>query len=439
MARYEGIKTRRQMTQMNEGSPLSNSMPDLQNASGDGQSLDYITKTVTSSCTLPSTMIPDVEVSLSTSIPIISSRASESHRKLPTVAVTSNTPNLPYSSPMNQGRNGWRHHEESQIHVPRYATSPQLRYDGHSRALQNQDLDKSASRNFKLNLPQFNGKGKWTTFIRQFEVITVDWHEEERLRYLLMSLQGDAADFAFDLDGCTLRNYHQLVDELERRFFIRETRHTCTSQFYNRHLRKGETVRELAVDLKQLIRKAYPVGLNRSVMEDMLIKQFFDGLDDEDARYFVEYLKRPRSLDEAVELLLEYDAYRGIRRETKKAVRSIQQLGKHEWQSGSWCNNKTSKQVDLEGNPNPSNSEFQKLMKAVSGLTDILTQYIDTNKQKRNINASVKKTRACYRCGKTDHFQKNCPEKKDAANLIAEIDADKEVTIDSEGQQNLGN
>lgn len=36
-------------------------------------------------------------------------------------------------------------------------------------------------------------------------------------------------------------------------------------------------------------------------MEQLLIKQFFDGLEDDDLH--VEYLKMPRSLDEAVNMM----------------------------------------------------------------------------------------------------------------------------------------
>ncbi len=47
----------------------------------------------------------------------------------------------------------------------------------------------------------------------------------------------------------------------------------------------------------------------------MLIKQFFDGIEDEDIKYQVKYLMQPRSLQEAIDKLREYDSYKGINRE----------------------------------------------------------------------------------------------------------------------------
>ena len=44
----------------------------------------------------------------------------------------------------------------------------------------------------------------------------------------------------------------------------------------------------------------------------MLLKQFFDGLSDaEEGRYYVKYLQRPQSIDEAVGLMQEYQGCRG--------------------------------------------------------------------------------------------------------------------------------
>ena len=168
----------------------------------------------------------------------------------------------------------------------------------------------------ELKLPKYDGQGKWRTFIRQFEAITFSWSENERLQHFLTCLQADAADFAFELDQAILKNYDELIEELHKRFHTKETRQTKVRQFYNRRLQREETLRQFAGDLKCLVRKAYPNGLSRHVMEEMLLKQFFDGLEDEDLRYYVEYLKNPENLDEAVELVYEYDEYRNIKRET---------------------------------------------------------------------------------------------------------------------------
>ena len=198
-----------------------------------------------------------------------------------------------------------------------YERAPRHNY---SMPHENFERHTETSPSFKLTLPIFDGRNKWRTFIRQYEAITFRWNNRKKLQYLLSCLQGDAADFAFNLEEDVLDDYYALTEELERRFHVRETRQTKVRKFYSRKLRKDESIREYAADLKRLIREAYPSGISRQNQEDMSIRQFFDGLEDEDLRYYVDYLKSPETLDEAVNLVYEYDDYRNIKRErsTKK-------------------------------------------------------------------------------------------------------------------------
>ena len=146
-------------------------------------------------------------------------------------------------------------------HPDRYYR-PSAQYRGRSSASQ-----------VKLSLPKFNGRIKWRTFRSQFEAVTADWDDDERLYHLLANLTGEAADFAFELEDHIRQDFDSLVDELERRFKVIETPQTCARQFYRRKLRSGETMKQFAANLKTPVRKAYPRGLNRWAMEQMLIKQ----------------------------------------------------------------------------------------------------------------------------------------------------------------------
>jgi hypothetical protein len=67
--------------------------------------------------------------------------------------------------------------------------------------------------------------------------------------------------------------------------------------------------------LCRLITKSYPSVLSDEAKQDMLIKQFFDGIEDDEAKYYVKYLMQPRGLQEAVDRLREYDSYKGIKRD----------------------------------------------------------------------------------------------------------------------------
>ena len=276
---------------------------------------------------------------------------------------------------------------------------------------------------YELKLPRYDGQGKWRTFIRQFEAITCSWSENERLQHLLTCLKGDAADFAFDLDRAVLNNYDLLVEELHKRFHTKETRQTKVRKFYNRKLQKDETLCQFAGDLKCLIRKAYPNGLSRQVMEEMLLKQFFDGLEDEDLRYYVEYLKNPENLDEAVELVYEYDEYRNIKRETLRKknkglcaeeqddnssdeVRIIDKKSRNQSSNNraAQSRSKSRQQADekeTESNKNGSMEKVQArlgdLARMIGDLTQLLRETYQQNKTSANI--CTKQESADYKVG----------------------------------------
>ena len=170
--------------------------------------------------------------------------------------------------------------------------------------------------NYQYSIPTFNGQGRWSTFLKQFEAIAANahWDSQEMLHYLLVSLKGDAADYAFELDRVTLQSYEALIYELDLRFRTVTTKETSQRSFYTRRKRPSENFKNFAADLKSLIVKAYPRGLTPEVREDMLMKQFFDGIADDETRYNVQYLQKPRTLDQAVELLEQYNSYWEYRR-----------------------------------------------------------------------------------------------------------------------------
>ena len=178
--------------------------------------------------------------------------------------------------------------------------------------------------NFRMRIPAFNGHGNWSTFIKQFEALAVGckWSPDDTLVHLWSSLSGQAADFAFALKPEIFENYEALVFALDCRFREFQTRETSQRLFHSRMLNTGEAVRKYAADLKFLIHRAYPQGLSDQVREDMLMKQFFDGLNDESARYRVKCLQRPRCLDDAVDLLLEYQGYPGNDKKTYSCAES---------------------------------------------------------------------------------------------------------------------
>lgn len=189
---------------------------------------------------------------------------------------------------------------------------------------------------------------------------------------------------------------------------------------------------EFASDLKKLIRKAYPTGIDRNVMEDMLIKQFFDGLQDEDLNYYVQYLKSPDNLDKAAELVYEYDDRRNIQRESRKNKEKTQWRSEGQNREGlEKVRNIDQKQKDSpktakDQGPRQTtdkNTEENKtlgdLTKAVNGMSQMLEKLVTHPSfrftERKPYHTKNDRGLECFKCGEQGHFARECP--KRAANL----------------------
>lgn len=281
--------------------------------------------------------------------------------------------------------------------------------------------------NIRMRSPVFNGKMKWSTFIRQFEAVAVGccWSDEDRLVNLWSSLSDQAPDYAFELEPEILENYDALVLQLERRFRVSQTRETSQRLFYARMLNSGENVKSYAADLKALIHKAYPHGLTVEVREDMLLKQFFDGLRDEEARYCVKYLQRPRSLDEAVDLIVEYQSYRrsgrsGVSTPHRQHVRIVAPSGDEfndSPQPTAEDDDNTTQVRAVFPGKKAASTEISSLCENVKELTKIVSQLVEKQAafgNKFSKSRDLSKIQ-CFSCQAFGHYSRECPSKRESS------------------------
>ena len=300
------------------------------------------------------------------------------------------------------------------------------------------DVDMGPS--IKVSLPFYDGKSKWQTFLRQFESVTYRWREGRKLQHLLASLRGDAAEFAFDLDPDILDDYEVLVAELEKRFHTRETRETHVRQFYSRKFKRGESIREYASDLKRLIRKAYPSGISHEVMEDMLLKQYFDGLGDEDLHYYVQYLKSPGTLDQAVELVYEYDDRRNIQREqTKEKPHWREDKPSRERTEKSKVRSVESKDSNPKVKPRSYGQQkesaadkcrLDELEKSMTKMAQMMEKFLSLQDKKSTNIENIE----CFKCHEMGHYASQCPSKTGRLNVLQDQN-DKESDHEDEPHQ----
>ena len=100
-----------------------------------------------------------------------------------------------------------------------------------------------------------------------------------------------------------MNDYSCLVSELNSRYRVMETSRTFAVKFSNRSQRSGETAEEYAAESKRLYDKARGYRDQRThqrTHQEDLVRRFLDGLQDETARFQVEFNKEPKDIDEAV-------------------------------------------------------------------------------------------------------------------------------------------
>ncbi|CAC5371474.1 unnamed protein product [Mytilus coruscus] len=160
----------------------------------------------------------------------------------------------------------------------------------------------SLNSKFKVKLPIFSGIESWKVWFSRFSEVADrrGWDKDDILDELLQRLHGQAGDFAYgQLPWRVRQDYDLLIDELNSRYRVIETSKTFGVKFSHRNQHPHESVEEYAAELKRLYDQAYPARDRQTRREDLL-RRFLDGLQDDTARFQVEYNKEPHDIDEAV-------------------------------------------------------------------------------------------------------------------------------------------
>ena len=161
-------------------------------------------------------------------------------------------------------------------------------------------------------------------FNRFLEVATRQkWSTDDKLDELIPRLQGQVGEFVFDqLDSGSRRNYKTLVRELESRFRVVQIHQTFAAAFSHRRQKPGESPEDYTAKLKKLYSKAHG-RRDPDTREEDLLGRFFDGLQDEKVLTQVEYVKEPKTINEAVDTVVGYmKASKSITMQTDRRQRS---------------------------------------------------------------------------------------------------------------------
>ena len=303
--------------------------------------------------------------------------------------------------------------------------------------------------NNSTKIPPFNGKDEWKVWFNRFETIAnrQGWNDEEKLDHLLPKLQGSAGEFVFtQLHRETLDNYDELVREINNRFRIIETPRTFAAKFSQRDQKQNETAEEYAAELKRLYDRAHKRRDGATRKKD-LVRRFLDGLQDEDVRWEVEYVKEPRDIDEAVYHVVNYiqtrkrhqvgsnRRQRPVRRtggtETDEAdsenesdsdtveyafrVPNKRQFKRREKTEAKRKENQTVRKTSV--NKAQTNTEVKDdVIQALIQKIEELSKKVETVNDKSTKDDNRRSFVRCYNCNGENHFARECPNKHQQVN-----------------------
>lgn len=206
----------------------------------------------------------------------------------------------------NHQRNSSRRHDQRSSSTSS-ADSP-VRSENTGFSSRNSSIRQNYHSNRHVRLPPFTGQEPWTVYYNRFKDVAEleGWTEAEMLRELLPRLQGKAGEFVYgQLTRDARSSFKSLARELKNRFRKVETSRTFGAKFSNRNQQVNESVEEYAAELKRLYDKAH-ANRDKYTRKEDLLRRFLDGIQDDTAKFQVEYVKEPVDIDQAVFEVVSY-------------------------------------------------------------------------------------------------------------------------------------
>jgi len=272
-------------------------------------------------------------------------------------------------------------------------------------------ISRVRSKHIKAKLPPYTGKELWKVWFNRFEEVAdrLGWSENDRLDELLPRLQGAAGDFVFgQLSKNTRGSYKSLTRELKIRFRVIENPKAYGVKFSKRDQKCNESVEEYAASLKDLYNKAYPDRDTKTRDEDLL-RRFLDGLYDEKAKEQVEFVKAPRTIDEAMfEVVNYYDTKSKVYVDRKKVIRMVKPDDSDESDGDVSTLEDTASQVNRVHVGANNKSEINDIKSSIEALAKKVDEMSGRADKKSDTKAKPRFKGSCFHCGIQGHKKVHC-------------------------------
>ena len=262
---------------------------------------------------------------------------------------------------------------------------------------------------------KFDGSIAWQDYKAHFELCAElnKWSSVQKANYLAVSLRGTAQELLGDMSSELRQNYQFLSETLCARFGSEGQTELFRTQLKSRQRKSGESLPELAQSIRRLVSRAYPeatTGLREILSKDC----FIDALLDSDRRLRLKQ-SRPTSLDEAVKLAIELEAFQLAEDEkfgkTKKFVRMTKSEEENE------------NKLLLE-----KIAELEKQVEKLAGLSSKKENQSSSSKNspRKGNQSSKPRDFECWNCGKKGHMKFQCKEANNKNTKKHETKKDKQ-------------
>jgi len=185
----------------------------------------------------------------------------------------------------------------------RCSTSSRCRHDSNHRS------------SGRMKPEKFDGSTCFETFLVQFNNCAQfnRWSDTEKLHYLRWSLTGSAAQMLW---GTEEMSFRQLIARLRSRFGSLEMEEKYQAELQCRRRNPGESLRELAQDIRRLMILAY--SDDRSPMSERLAKEHFISAIDEPELELKVREKEPQTLDAALKYAQRLEVFKNAVRQRRQ-------------------------------------------------------------------------------------------------------------------------